>query len=109
MDHIITNSSPGFSKAGILVADISDHLPIFGFMGLVDKPCRKKFKNTFRRNFHVSKKEKFVECLAERFSKEDLNIEPNALLDKIILCIQDTTNLESPHTTTENFCVPWMI
>ena len=58
LDHIITNSSPMFSKSGILVADISDHLPVFGFISLT-KPCiANRLKNTFRRNFQVSKKRK---------------------------------------------------
>ena len=39
LDHIITNSSPSFSKVGILVSDVSDHLPIFGFMSL-SKSCK---------------------------------------------------------------------
>ena len=29
IDHIITNNSSCFSKVGILIADISDHLPLF--------------------------------------------------------------------------------
>ena len=32
IDHLITNSSLDFTKTGILVADVSDHLPIFGLM-----------------------------------------------------------------------------
>ena len=30
IDHLITNSSPDLTKTGILIADVSDHLPIFG-------------------------------------------------------------------------------
>ena len=32
IDHIITNISSAFSKTGILIAEVSDHLPIFGIM-----------------------------------------------------------------------------
>ena len=38
IDHLITNSSPCLSRVGILVTDVSDHLPIFGLLSL-KKPC----------------------------------------------------------------------
>merc|ERR1712050_351952 len=34
LDHIITNSSQKFSRAGILISDVSDHFPVFGFMSI---------------------------------------------------------------------------
>ena len=37
LDHIVTNTSPSFHKVGIITADISDHLPIFGFYSLSNK------------------------------------------------------------------------
>ena len=50
IDHIITNRSSAFAKSGILIAEVSDHLPIFGIMSL-SKPCNNPFKNTYRRFF----------------------------------------------------------
>ena len=45
IDHIITNSGSAFTKSGILIAEVSDHLPIFGILSL-SKPCSNPFKNT---------------------------------------------------------------
>ena len=44
IDHIITNSSSAFSKVGILIAEVSDHLPVFGIMSLSKR--KNPFKNT---------------------------------------------------------------
>ena len=43
LDHLITNSTESFTKTGILLADISDHLPIFGLMTL-SKPSTNPLK-----------------------------------------------------------------
>ena len=59
IDHIITNSSSAFAKSGILIAEVSDHLPIFGIMSL-SKPCTNPFKNVYRRYFLPSKKDEFI-------------------------------------------------
>ena len=82
IDHIITNSSPAFSKVGILIAEISDHLPIFGIMSLSKR--KNPFKNTYRRLFHESKKDDFVLCLKNNLDSSDLNVGPNLLTDKIL-------------------------
>ena len=96
IDHLITNSSPDFTKTGILIADVSDHLPIFGLMSL-SKPCKNPFKNSYRRFFHESKKDKFLKRLEENLQKEDLcKLDPNSLMDTILHCIKDATNSTFP-------------
>ena len=70
IDHIITNSSAAFTKVGILVADVSDHLPIFGLTSL--KKCTNPFKNTYWRIYHDSKKDDFVTRLKENADNNNL-------------------------------------
>ena len=62
LDHLITNSKPSFSNAGILLTDVSDHLPISATMTL-SNPIKNGLQNTYRRFFSDSKKDKFVKCL----------------------------------------------
>ena len=95
LDHLITNSSSNFTKAGILIADVSDHLPIFGLMTL-SKPCSNCLKNTYRRFFCESKKDKFLNCLSDRLRNIDLNLDPNLLMDKIFLLTKDAINVTFP-------------
>ena len=80
IDHIITNSSSAFTKAGILIAEVSDHLPIFGIMTL--SKHTNPFKNTFRRSYPESKKDDFCARLKENIESSDLNLGPNLLLTK---------------------------
>ena len=93
IDHLITNISPAFTKAGILIADVSDHLPIFGLISL--SPCTNPFRNTFRRFFHENKKDIFLKHLKENLNI-DLNLDPNPLMDKILLALKDAINKTFP-------------
>ena len=95
IDHLITNCSPDFAKVGILIADVSDHLPIFGLVS-ISKPCKNPFKNTYRRFFRESKKDKFLEHLADNLREADLNLDPNPLMDKILLLTKDAINKTFP-------------
>ena len=65
IDHMITNSSSNFSKVGILISDIADHLPVFGCMTLA-KPCIKKNQKLFKRHFTENKKDAFLKCLEDK-------------------------------------------
>ena len=113
IDHLITNSSSDFTKAGILIADVSDHLPIFGIMSL-SKHCKNTYKNTYRRRFHESKKEKYLEHLKENLQNYDLNkLDPNSLMDRILLCIKDAINKTFPlrkisRKEAKKLLNPWM-
>ena len=87
IDHIITNSSAAFTKVGILVADVSDHLPIFGLMSL--KKCTNPFKNTYRRIYHDSKKDDFVTRLKENVDNNNFDVGPNLILGRVLLSMKD--------------------
>ena len=58
LDHIITNTGSNCSNTGILVSDVSDHLPIFASLKLTNSKTN-RFQNTFRRSFSDDKKDKF--------------------------------------------------
>jgi hypothetical protein len=113
LDHIITNNSSSFKKVGILIAEISDHLPIFGFMSL-SKPSRmKSLQNTYRRFFHESKKDKFLKCLDEKLKTVDLNINPDPLANLIIKSTQEAIDETFPLKKVSkkralNIINPWM-
>ena len=83
LDHIITNSSPNFSKAGILITDVSDHLAVFGLMS-ISKPFKNPLKNSSRRQIRESGKEKLLNCLSKKLEDLNLNSQPDELLENII-------------------------
>ena len=113
IDHIITNSSSNFSKAGILIADVSDHLPVFGCMSL-SKPCIKPPSNTYRRHFTESKKDTFLKCLEEKLEKIDINKgDPNELLDELLKSTKEAIDIMFPLKKVSNkqalkMSNPWM-
>ena len=90
LDHVITNSSSNFSKVGILISDVSDHLPIFASMSL--SKTKNSLQNTYRRSFPDSKEEKFVKCLEENLSDIDFNLNPNQIMDNILLATKNAIN-----------------
>ena len=111
IDHLITNNSSAFTKTGILIADVSDHLPIFGLMSL--SPCINPYRNTYRRFFHESKKDEFITFLNENLTNTNLNIDPNSLMDKILLLIKDAINKTFPlkkvsRKQAQMLLNPWM-
>ena len=112
LDHIITNCSSHFSKVGILVADVSDHLPVFGSMSL-SKPRINKVKDLYRRNFHESKKDMFVQCLTEKLKNVNFDIDPNPMTEKIIFIMQEAISATFPLKKVSNkqakkILNPWM-
>ena len=50
LDYIITNSTSNITNSGILVSDVSDHLPIFASIKLSASRSN-PFQNTYRRSF----------------------------------------------------------
>ena len=51
----------------------------------------------YKRFFHESKKEKFLQILKENLQKYDLDkLDPNSLTDRILLCIKDAINATFP-------------
>ena len=97
LDHLITNCGNSFCKTGIIIADVSDHLPIFGLMK-ISKPCNNTLKNSFKRLFPVEKKDNFVKALKANLDKVDLNsLDPNYLMDKILLATKDAIDQNFPY------------
>ena len=90
-DKAVANSSSNFSKSGVLISDISDHLPIFGTMKLSASKTN-PFKNTYRRSFADSKKDKFVDCLQEELTDYDFSLDSNSMLHNLLSCMQSTEN-----------------
>ena len=112
IDHIITNRSSAFAKSGILIAEVSDHLPIFGIMSL-SKPCNNPFKNTYRRFFPESKKESYVSRLKLNLDGSNFDVGPHIHLEKILLSIQDASEQTFPERKVSNkqarkILHPWM-
>ena len=113
LDHLITNCGNSFCKTGIIIADVSDHLPIFGLMK-ISKPCNNTLKNSFKRLFPVEKKDNFVKALKANLDKVDLNsLDPNYLMDKILLATKDAIDQNFPYkkvTRKEAKLIlnPWM-
>ena len=111
LDHIFTNSS-SILKSGILIEDVSDHLPVFGIMSL-SKPSKNILKNSLRRIFRESKKEQFIQCLDQNLSATNLNTEPNQTLDSIITAFEDSIEKVFPLKKLSNkdslqILNPWM-
>ena len=88
IDHIITNNSSAFTKAGILIAEVSDHLPIFGIMSL--SKCKNPFKNTYRRCYPESKKDDYSARLQQNIDSSNFNVGPNLHLERLLLSIKDS-------------------
>ena len=112
LDHIITNSGTNLLKTGILIAEVSDHLPVFGIMSL-SKPCKNVLKNRYRRFFVESKKEKFLECLKNKLENTNLNTDPNQTLDNIISSFTNTIETIFPlqevsNNKAKSILNPWM-
>ena len=95
LDHLITNSSETFSNVGILISDVSDHLPLFASMKLKNSKSN-SFKNTYRRSFSDKKKEKFVKCLENHLENFDFSLDSNSLMDNFLLAMNNTINEVCP-------------
>ena len=95
LDHLITNGGSSLSKAGILISDVSDHLPVFGSMKL-SKTNSNPLKNTYRRSFSDNKKEKFVKCLEENLANVDFSKSSNIIMDSILKATKDTIDKVCP-------------
>ena len=95
LDHLITNSSETFSNVGILISDVTDHLPLFASMKLKNSKSN-SFKNTYRRSFSDKKKEKFVKCLENHLENFDFSLDSNSLMDNFLLVMNNTINEVCP-------------
>ena len=83
IDHIITNSSQNFSKVGIMISDVSDHLPIFGMIKLAN-PSLKIKGPIYKRFFPESKKDLFLENLSDTLKNTNFDQDVNSIMDDIL-------------------------
>ena len=98
IDHVITNLPYDSVRAGIVVSDITDHLPVFGFFNLPVK--RKYFKPTFFRSFKSSKKNDlcsaFSDILASLHLDTSIDFNPDENLEKVIYAIDESVDKVFP-------------
>ena len=95
-----------------MVTEISDHLPVFGFLSL-EGPHSKETPPKPRRNFNISKKETFLACLKNEISHQNLNVDPNTCMDTILSCFKNAINSVFPYETpsknkNKRLKNPWM-
>ena len=75
---------------------MSDHLPIFGIMKL-SKPNRNlDLQNSYKRFFTERNKDKFVHCLGENLVNIDYNLDPNSIMDDVLLATKKAIDTVFP-------------
>ena len=57
---------------------------------------KNNLQNTYRRSFPDSKEGKFVKCLEENLSDIDFNLNPNQIMDNILLATKNAINQVFP-------------
>ena len=63
VDHVLTNLPYDTVRSGILVSDITDHFPVFGFFNV---PLKKRvFRPTYYRNFKSNRSSEFDNAFAD--------------------------------------------
>ena len=95
LDHIVSNDYDNFSNAGILISDVSDHLPIFGNIQ-ISNPKQNLKDPVFKRSFPEHKKDKFLDLLTEEMT--DINFEncPNTIMSDIMKALQKVLDFVFP-------------
>ena len=111
-DHLITNSGSNVTNSGILVSDVSDHLPIFASIKLSNSKTN-HFQNTFRRSFSDKKEEKFIECLKKNLEIIDFTESANSCFEKFLLAFKNTIDEICPlrkvsRKQTQLLLKPWI-
>ena len=98
LDHILTNLPYDSVRSGIVVSDITDHLPVFGFFNLPIK--QKYFRPTYYRIFNENKKGKLSEVFSDRLTSVHLDtlndFDPDEYLLKVISAIDGSVDKVFP-------------
>ena len=100
IDHMITNQNLDKIESGILLKEVSDHLPIYCLAKLNAKRSARN-EQLYIRKFPLSKKQAFISALQSKLdsSPEDntmLDPGPGACLERLISNIQNTINKVFP-------------
>ena len=98
IDHILTNLSYDSVKSGIVVSDITDHLPVFGLFNL---PVKQKFiKPSLYRYFKSSKKPELVEVFSNILDSlrldTSIDFDPDDYLEKVLGAVNNSVDKVFP-------------
>ena len=118
LDHVLTNLNFEYCQSGILINDITDHLPIYAFCNL--SVCKLKYadRQKYRAIFKESKKNEFLTTF-QRMSQtlnqelESTDFDPDLcfvnLVNIITNCVQNVfpvSKVSNKHQ--KRFRKPWM-
>ena len=115
LDHIITNLPNEITHSGILVAGVTDHLPVYALCGLC--PVRPNAqKDTYKRSITSAKKDVFLDMLGREFASlhpETNDFDPEVCLANLINAIKNTVNnvfplIKRSKRYVKKFRKPWM-
>ena len=96
LDHIYTNICDEKKNAGIIIYDISDHLPVFVNLKL-HHPTQQKIKPKFRCMKHFDPNT-FITDLSHNLNKINPETdEVNTLSDKFVKVFNDTLDKHAPY------------
>ena len=91
----MSNDYDNFSEAGILISDVSDHLPIFGNIHITN-PKQNLRDPISKRSFPEHKKDRFIEMLTEELSGLDFEESQNLIIINIIKALQKILDILFP-------------
>ena len=98
LDHVITNLSYDSVRSGIVVSDITDHLPVFGLFNLPVK--QKYFRPQYYRSFKSCRRNFLSEVFSEGVSLLNLGtlseFDPDDYLVNVINIINDSVDTTFP-------------
>ena len=115
LDHVLTNLSYDSVRSGIVVSDITDHLPVFGLFNLPVK--QRYFRPQYYRSFKSCKINTLSQVFSERVSLLNLpmvtELDPHDYLVKVINIINDSVDITFPQRKRSSkqlkkFKNPWI-
>ena len=96
LDHIYTNSINKTRLSGVLIFDLSDHLPTFCILQTAGKPNKKETSNRLihdMKNFNI---ETYAEDAYNRLQCLSLLSDPDTDLNNLMKIIQEVTSIHAP-------------
>ena len=96
LDHIYTNSINKTRLSGVLIFDLSDHLPTFHILQTAGKPNKKETSNRLihdMKNFNI---ETYAEDAYNRLQCLSLLSDPDTDLNNLMKIIQEVTSIHAP-------------
>ena len=92
IDHILTSLPLDTVRSGILINDMTDHLPVYALFNI--SPKRRYFRPVFYRSFKSSKKGDFAVAFTNILSSMNLdsNTDPDTHLECVIKAMADAVD-----------------